>query len=469
MPNPNFPMADLCFGSGTPTNLQWWAFVGQGGPVFITFNFDIGNCSLGEGIAAGVFEGSCDGNAIWDCNADCNSSNFSLSGTTVACEAYYIWVDGCNRDICTFTMSVSGSTGAPTLPVLPPLTTRDRVCPCNMFEVCAPDLGECDPTVEWTVDGVIQGRGDCVLVNVPETHQPGQRITVCYSATIGNPDNPNAICDQATRCDNFVVEPIEWEIGRCVVACLEDQPVFWQGIPILSSCISPPCSVRLQGPDGCCIDSVKQFILLPPPGIGAKDTMLCDTTQAYLAENGRTYSGPICDELIEFSRLVFNPICPTSFPRCDTSYLLSIARPTYTTDWELDCSACSGEVTINANLELDNDCPAFFGRLQSQLVWTNDNGDTLGITQGNGNIVVTQPGLYCAEVEVTLDGQLSCILPRLSRPECIDVPEALFPDSATIDGPDRLCRGLHCHLHHHPLSRHLRCRLGGLRQRHHRQ
>ena len=181
VPNASFPMANLCFGSGTPTNLQWWAFVGQGGPVFITFNFDIGNCSLGEGIAAGVFEGSCDGNAIWDCNADCNSSNFSLSGTTVACEAYYIWVDGCNRDICTFTMSVSGSTGAPTLPVLPPLTTRDRVCPCNMFEVCAPDLGECDPTVEWTVDGVIQGRGDCVLVNVPETHQPGQRIHLPFA------------------------------------------------------------------------------------------------------------------------------------------------------------------------------------------------------------------------------------------------------------------------------------------------
>ena len=178
--------------------------------------------------------------------------------------------------------------------------------------------------------------------------------------------------------------------------------------------------------------------MLPPPGIGAKDTLICDTTQDI---PGRKRQNPTLVQsvtsLIEFSRQVFNPICPTSFPRCDTSYLLSIARPTYTTDWELDCSACSGEVTINANLQLDNDCPALFGRLQSQLVWTNDNGDTLGITQGNGNIVVTQPGLYCAEVEVTLDGQLSCILPT---PECIEVPEALFPDTANIDGPDRLCR-----------------------------
>ena len=32
---------------------------------------------------------------------------FTLSGRTVSCEAYYVWVDGCNGDVCTYTMSVN--------------------------------------------------------------------------------------------------------------------------------------------------------------------------------------------------------------------------------------------------------------------------------------------------------------------------------------------------------------------------
>ena len=378
-PNVNFPFPNLCFGVGVPHNLNWWAFIGNGGFLQLTWNFNVASCELGQGIQAGVFEGSCDGSNVWDCNASCNTSNFTLSGATRPCEVYYVWVDGCNGDVCTYTMSVNGSGGPPSLPPLPPLRTDDRVCPCNMFEVCVPDLGDCDPTIEWTVDGVIQGRGECVLVNVPETAQPGQIITVCYTATIGNPDNPDAICDQASRCDQFVVQPIEQEFGRCVVACWEDQPVFWQGIPIVSSCISPPCSVRLQGPDGCCIDSIKSFILLPPPGIGAKDTFICDVGIPFRAENNRVYTDEVCDELIEFQTERFVPECPTARKRCDTSYFLNIGRFKYIKDWEFDCFACSGQVTVTPNIEYDPDCPRFLGQVNILLSWYDAlTGDQLG-------------------------------------------------------------------------------------------
>ena len=72
-------------------------------------------------------------------------------------------------------------------------------------------------------------RGDCAMINVPETAQPGQIIEVCYTATIGNPDNPDAICDQASLCTEFVVEPIMAELGDTTLICFEDQPYTWHG------------------------------------------------------------------------------------------------------------------------------------------------------------------------------------------------------------------------------------------------
>ena len=436
-PNANFPLFNLCFGSGTPTNLNWWTFVGSGGPLQININYNLASCQLGEGIAAGVFEGSCAGNNVWDCNANCNSSNFTLSGATEPCEVYHLWVDGCESDVCTYTMTFTGNTGPPSIPSpIPPFITDGVICIGGHFYVNAPDFPtSCEPVTEWEVDGVSQGQGSFVMIDVPDTTPEGAVITVCMTATIGDPGDPGRICDQAVRCEDFIIPPIENHFGPCRIVCAEDQPVLWHGQLISQSCISPPCSARVRLRD-CSVDSFRSFILLPAPAQGRKDTLICDEFYSYQAEDNRTYQGDICEQMIEFKQQMMHPRCPSHTRRCDTSYLLSIARPTYTTDWELDCAACSGEVTISANVTLENDCQAFMGRLKTQLTWTNENGDMLDITVGTGSITVDQPGRYCAEVEVLLDDTLSCLI---IVPECIDVPEALFPDSIDIHGPSRLC------------------------------
>ena len=69
MPNVTFPFPNLCFGVGVPHNLNWWAFVGCGGPLTLRWNFNPANCETGQGIQAGVFTANCDGSSVWDCNA----------------------------------------------------------------------------------------------------------------------------------------------------------------------------------------------------------------------------------------------------------------------------------------------------------------------------------------------------------------------------------------------------------------
>lgn len=439
-PNTQFPFPTLCFGAGVPHNLNWWGFIGSGGPLTLTFNFNPASCELGQGIQAGVFQASCDGSQVWDCNASCNTSTFSLTGVTQRCEVYYVWVDGCNGDVCTYTMSVNGNGGPPRLQrPMPRLNIVGNPCACGEVDVCFPGYADgCMPTLEWTIDGVPAGMDPgCLTVPIPMNVMPGDRIQVCLTATIGNPAVPGGVCDQDFTCIDIIPTPPEMHIGDCALVCFEDRPVFWQGIPINSSCINPPCSVRttLAG-SACCVDSFKSFILLPPPGVGAKDTFVCDPFIPVITEDGRVHTGELCDELIEFERRIINPLCPQPNKMCDTSYYLTIGRFKYTKDPEFECGPCSGKVTICPNVEYDGLCPQFFGRVSVQLSWYNElTGDQLGITDGLGCIEVSEPGRYCFNVE----GRYQNITCPVFVPDCVPIPADIFPGPPPLTGTDTIC------------------------------
>lgn len=440
--NTAFPYPNLCFGAGVAHNISWWAFVGSGSPMTMTFEFRPYNCELGQGIQVGVFEGDCKGNNIWDCNSSCNSSTFSLSGSTKACEIYFLWIDGCNKDVCPFNITVKGDGGPPIIQKpMPSLQISAEPCACGTINVCFPGyLGRCEPYYEWTIDGVPTGgpNDNCVDLVIPDTVLPGLSIEVCLTATIGNPSLPDGICNQDSTCTTITPKAREVHYGECQLVCFEERPVFWHGIPITSSCINPPCSVRTTtGIQGCCVDSIKQFLLLPPSNIGSRDTFICDANTPFRAVNDNVYRGEICDELIEFQREVSDSSCPDQVTMCDTSYYLTIGRFEYDLNWEVQCDSCEGVMSLCPNVTYSGECPLFQGQVDIVLTWIDsENGDTLEVTQGLDCIQVTEPGRYCLYVSGTYK-DIQC---ESNGRECIVLNSIDFGQTPLILGDQYLCQ-----------------------------
>lgn len=482
-PNATFPLGSLCFGAGAPHNLGWWSFVGAGGPLNFTFNLDLNACRDGQGIQAGIFEGNCTGATVWDCNAGCNTGTFSLSGQTIACETYYVWVDGCNSDVCDYTITIGGNTGRPNLQrPLPPLTVNPRSpCLCGTAEVCFPGLSNgCSATETWTVDGQPVGNpgDDCVEVEFP-TQNARQ---VCANITIGNPFDPGSICDQDRVCIMVTpappqqllgalrtlcptVTPYIWNgmpitqscinppcsarvvdaNGCCVdslipfqilppeqrrglprTICPDQQPFTWHGTPISVSCINPPCTARIEGPDDCLIDSIVSFTIIPPRPDGRLDTFFCQGG-SYRDENGKTYNEEICDEIVTFQDPIFG---------CDTSYSLNIRIFNYSKDPDISCLPCDGAVTLCPNIAYDPDCPQFNdGSVTISLEWSDPQGNFISMTPGDGCIRATEPGNYIAEMTVAYRG-VPCPGAYI---ETFNIDSSFFPVAPSIDGDTSVC------------------------------
>ena len=440
--NDTFPRPTLCFGAGVVHNVNWWGFIGNGTPLALTFNFDPSSCRDDQGIQAGVFEGSCDGTVIWDCNASCNTSSFELNGITLPGHTYYVWVDGCNEDVCSYTMSVNGGGGEPPLlpDNMPGLQVLGSACAGTSVEVRFPGYHtNVVPVLVWSVDGeVIRTGADSIIdISIPCSDTSDQ-IEVCLKAVIGNPNLPSSIIDQDSTCKTINLLPAEVHIGSCQVLCFEDLPYSWHGMAITSSCINPPCTVRASpGGDACCVDSVKSFITLPAPGVGSRDTFICDPSTPYVTETGNALTGELCDGLISFTRPVTSPLCPGYSLQCDTSYYLSVARLTYTKDLTMNCFACSGETIICPNIQFETDCPKFEDQVDITLVWLDPStGDTLDVTGPDGCLTVTKAGQYYVYIEGTYDG----IMCSLLEPEIITVPDTLFGNRPVLTGDNYLCQ-----------------------------
>ncbi|MBK9995134.1 MAG: hypothetical protein IPP01_14430 [Saprospiraceae bacterium] len=138
--------------NGVPHNSSWWAFVTNGGFVSITVTFS--GCINFLGVQIGVV-GACDCSQQIYCNSSCNlGGSITISGNLAPCKTYYLWVDGCDGDVCVFTLTTSGGTSPKLANFTLSRNGTNPICKgcCDDFKV-TPQPGACEPEYVWTVDG----------------------------------------------------------------------------------------------------------------------------------------------------------------------------------------------------------------------------------------------------------------------------------------------------------------------------
>lgn len=137
-PNP------LCVGDTDPAdNISWFGFIAYGGNYTITVSPT--NCTsenLGpSGIQVGIYQDCSFSESVF-CSGGCTLSPIEIpSSDLVEGETYYLFIDGCSGDVCSYGVDIIGT---PTLPSLAP----NKICVNNN------GITECDST-DYCIGGGI--------------------------------------------------------------------------------------------------------------------------------------------------------------------------------------------------------------------------------------------------------------------------------------------------------------------------
>ncbi|MEP7196874.1 MAG: hypothetical protein ABI851_10155, partial [Saprospiraceae bacterium] len=334
--------APLCPNGYAAQNTGWWAFVTNGGNVCITLTFS--NCSVNmQGIQFGIW-GDCDcGESIF-CDGLCTGSSGvkQACGVLEACKTYYLFVDGCNGDVCDFTLTTSGGS-APMLPPLGNIVGPTTLCKgaCNVKYGIDVLGGMCKPAYQWTLDGT---ELDQYIKDITLDFPDEGDFVLCVTAVIGNPQS-GSICDQeGPKCITIKVRQEKDRKDGPRFICYENSPTTWQGQAVGSS---GEYTQHFTDKNCCEYDSVVNFILLDKPispdiyFIGCPGEIYKDPT------TGKQFSS--CQNLTEVTLpKATNP------HKCDSSYNLTAAFITGTGRMR---EYCQGGMILCEVTPIDRTCP----------------------------------------------------------------------------------------------------------------
>jgi len=299
----------LCPSGGGSRNTSWWAFRSMGGWVKIVIGFN--NCRLvRQGVQLGLWA-DCDCNQIVDCRSSCGGagSEFVITGLTQPCKVYYLFVNGCNGDVCDFIL-VTDVEKEPELPALNLAPHLTRVCEgaCGVkYEV--QDTFLCGANYVWTLDtAVLASKEKSVILDFPDSG----RFQLCVTAYIGNPLSGN-VCDQdGPVCTTIrVVDQTAERRGAEGLVCWDQIPFHWHDQEISKT---GDYRQTLQDSSSCCsFDSVRRFTILDRPSVyfvGCNGDIYTDTV------TNHTFS--TCQQ----NTLIDHPGKTIQY-QCDSSYLLN--------------------------------------------------------------------------------------------------------------------------------------------------
>lgn len=207
---------------GCPGNVlnndEWFAFIA--GSTTISLEITPSNCQgVGgqPGMQAAIYEGSCSGPTVaTQCN--CVQTAFTMTGTFIIGQVYYVVFDGCAGDICDFTVNVLQGSTVPVPPADPsPITGPLNVCPGATTNYSISNASAA--TFDWTISPANAGT---------MSGSPGGNVSVNWSSAYAGPvqlcvtsSNPcltgNTVC---ITINSSPVPPTNESYNLCIGDCL---------------------------------------------------------------------------------------------------------------------------------------------------------------------------------------------------------------------------------------------------------
>lgn len=340
----------ICSQGGSAENTSWWGFVGNGGSASITLS--VGTCTSSQGLEFGILSNCKCSQSLACKSVPCVApgSSFTLTAGFQKCVAYYLWVDGCDGDICDFTISTSG--GGPPLPDPLDFINNDPdgvIDACEGY--CSYDFyvvgsDECFIQYEWTLDGTTLGNSEKHLyLDLPNEGD----FQLCVTAQLLNPADFNMVCSQVgPRCATIRVRKQPDRLGKNRKICKEtNNPV---GYKWFSHYISTSGEYRQTLADAhCCkFDSVVYFQVVEV-GTPANVFFIGCGNQYYTDILGRKH-GPCT-----FQKEVVLPKSSAPY-HCDSSIVLTAIQVEYTPSWAALC--LGNEVELVPNINIQKPCNA---------------------------------------------------------------------------------------------------------------
>ena len=342
----------ICSQGGQGENTNWLGFSSNGGNVSITLS--VGSCSNSQGLEFGIIEDckcarpiACHSNP---CVAPGNSQ--TITTNLGKCGEYYLWIDGCNGDVCDFTINTSGGTR----PKLDPIGYINNEASKIIKNVCAgcykvysiQNMGDlCNVFYVWELDGQLLTQG--VYEHDIEYLFPSKgTYELCVTAYIRNPRNPNDICDQlGPQCATVEVTGLPDRKGIPRNICnekIKPSGYKWHNQRIFNSGIYRE---HLRDKGGCCTyDSVVEFTVLAEPVPAIVQYIGCNN-EAYIDILGRRQGLCLQNALIKLPNTT-NP------DLCDSSILLTTINVDYAPSWSINC--IGGQVELVPNIKIAKPC-----------------------------------------------------------------------------------------------------------------
>ncbi|MBK9630673.1 MAG: T9SS type A sorting domain-containing protein [Saprospiraceae bacterium] len=403
----------LCPSGGAPSKTNWWAFITNGGQISISINFN--NCSInGQGLQMGIW-GDCNCNESLACNSTCGGpSNYSISASLASCKIYYLFINGCNGDVCDFCLNTTGGL-PPNLPSLGNIQGMRDVCvgACSIKYSVNVNGGACNPYYDWTIDGNKVGSGsNMIAFDFPKEGD----FILCATAYIGNPGFGN-ICDQeGPVCITIRARYIPDKVGPPWLLCPHAIPFKWHSQWVTGS---GHYSNQFTDRVSCCVfDSVREFIVLDVPEMPEVFHLGCNIFDAYVDPTTRqSFNNCQVGRPILLKR--------SSMPyMCDSSYLLNATFLNHALTFREYCD--SGKLYLEPRI-IDQTVTCDFNNELSQeysIRWYLKSDSTKKTIDLADQLLLTRKDSYC--IEVFVDASYGMISKKCSFTFCEQLDEDEF-------------------------------------------